>query len=133
VKVLRTMALASVGMNVSSVRAKMTRDALSLSAIPPCPPCRYNSTPGAPNPPFDGLFFEYTADGTVDGCFIESWSPPEPAFSGLASSNPVEYNSTCMQWQPNLVLIKGGTQLGCAWSQGWSQGTEVDGCFTETN
>jgi len=61
----------------------------------------------------------------------QAWSAPVPAFSGPASSNPVEYNSTCMQWQPNLVLIKGGAQLGCAWSQGWSQGTEVDGCFAD--
>ena len=61
----------------------------------------------------------------------QTWSTPEPAFSGPASSNPVVYNSTCMQWQPNLVLIKGGTQLGCAWSQGWSQSTEVDGCFAD--
>jgi hypothetical protein len=78
VKVLRTMALASVGMNVSSVRAKMTRDALSLSAIPPCPPCRYNSTPGAPNPPFDGLFFD--VECKAQPC---PWLTPEEA-GGMA-------------------------------------------------
>jgi hypothetical protein len=61
----------------------------------------------------------------------QTWTAPVPAFSGPAASNPVAYNSTCMQWQPNLVLIRQGTQLGCAWSQGWSQGTEVDGCFAD--
>ena len=45
-----------------------------------------------------------------------SWSAPVRAFSGPASMNPVSCNSTCMQWQPNLIVL--GTKLGCAWSQG---------------
>lgn len=48
------------------------------------------------------------------------WSAPVVAFSGPAAINPVFCNATCMQWQPNLVLLDtdGGTILGCAWSQG---------------
>jgi hypothetical protein len=65
-------------------------------------------------------------------CLVLILGPEQvPAFSGPASKNPVAYNSTDMQWQPNLVLLREGTQIGCAWSQGWSQGSEVDGCFAD--
>jgi hypothetical protein len=61
-----------------------------------------------------------------------TWSAPIKAFSDiLASSNPIACNSSCMQWQPNLVLLDKGQRLGCAWSQGWSQGSELDGCYAD--
>jgi len=60
------------------------------------------------------------------------WSIPIKAFSDpIAAANPVVCNQSCMQWQPNLVLLDGGRRLGCAWSQGWSQGPELDGCFAD--
>lgn len=61
-----------------------------------------------------------------------TWSAPVKAFSDMtASFNPVPCNTSCMQWQPNLVLLDGGQRLGCAWSQGWSQGSELDGCYAD--
>ena len=60
-----------------------------------------------------------------------NWSPPVVAFSGPASVNPVFCNATCMQWQPNLVLLAtdgGGATLGCAWSQG-HHGTDAEQTF----
>lgn len=56
------------------------------------------------------------------------WSAPMIAFSGPAAANPVFCNATCMQWQPNLVLLAGGTLLGCAWSQG-HHGTDAEQTF----
>jgi hypothetical protein len=58
------------------------------------------------------------------------WSAPMVAFSGAAAINPVFCNATCMQWQPNLVLLDtaDGTTLGCAWSQG-HHGTDAEETF----
>lgn len=61
-----------------------------------------------------------------------TWSVPVKAFSDVtASFNPVPCNASCMQWQPNLVLLDGGQRLGCSWSPGWSQGSELDGCYAD--
>jgi hypothetical protein len=56
-----------------------------------------------------------------------SWSTPVQAFSSsAAATNPVPCDGTCMQWQPNLVLLDGGARLGCAWSQNYGSGAWGD-------